>query len=125
MNNFLSGMCRYVVPGDLTVGQFINVVRKRIQPPPERAIVVFVQNNQPAATMADIYAENRDNEDGLLYLTYRRVSDCCLAALLRQTIHGAHAYSFILPFNNIRLSRPYVVRTTCSRIIYGGILFTF
>ncbi|CAL5417531.1 unnamed protein product [Camellia sinensis] len=45
---------RYLVPADLTVGQFVYVVRKRIK---------------LAALMSAIYEENKD-EDGFLYMTY-------------------------------------------------------
>lgn len=39
--------CRYLVPADLTVGQFVYVVRKRIKLSPEKAIFVFVKNTLP------------------------------------------------------------------------------
>ncbi|KAG2645664.1 hypothetical protein PVAP13_2KG436800 [Panicum virgatum] len=38
---------KYLVPADLTVGQFIYVVRKRIKLSPEKAIFVFVKNTLP------------------------------------------------------------------------------
>ncbi|KAJ1458450.1 autophagy protein Atg8 ubiquitin like-domain-containing protein [Pelagophyceae sp. CCMP2097] len=38
---------KYLVPADLTVGQFIYVIRKRIKLPPERAIFIFVDNVIP------------------------------------------------------------------------------
>ena len=38
---------KYLVPADLTVGQFIYVIRKRIKLPPERAIFIFVNNVIP------------------------------------------------------------------------------
>ncbi|MBA0724051.1 hypothetical protein Golax_020762, partial [Gossypium laxum] len=61
----------YLVPADLTVGQFVYVVRKRIKLSAEKAIFVFVKNTLPptAALMSAIYEENRD-EDGFLYMTY-------------------------------------------------------
>ena len=40
-------MGRYLVPGDLTVGQFVYVIRKRIKLTPEKAIFVFVGNVLP------------------------------------------------------------------------------
>lgn len=63
--------CRYLVPSDLTVGQFVYVVRKRISLPPEKAIFVFVKNSLPptAALMSSIYEKNKD-ADGFLYVTY-------------------------------------------------------
>ncbi|KAG6392033.1 hypothetical protein SASPL_146236 [Salvia splendens] len=62
---------RYLVPADLTVGQFVYVVRKRIKLSAEKAIFVFVKNILPptAAMMSAIYEENKD-EDGFLYMTY-------------------------------------------------------
>ena len=59
------------MPADLTVGQFIYVIRKRIKLPPERAIFIFVDNVIPptAALMSTVY-EVRKDEDGFLYITY-------------------------------------------------------
>ncbi|KAF7150831.1 hypothetical protein RHSIM_Rhsim02G0106700 [Rhododendron simsii] len=71
--NFDVGYCAaiYLVPADLTVGQFVYVVRKRINLSAEKAIFVFVKNTLPptAALMSAIYKENKD-EDGFLYMTY-------------------------------------------------------
>ncbi|CAO1941886.1 unnamed protein product, partial [Urochloa humidicola] len=62
---------KYLVPADLTVGQFIYVVRKRIMLSPEKAIFVFVNNTLPptASLMSALYEENKD-ADGFLYMTY-------------------------------------------------------
>ncbi|KAG6506090.1 hypothetical protein ZIOFF_031405 [Zingiber officinale] len=62
---------KYLVPADLTVGQFVYVVRKRIKLSAEKAIFIFVKNSLPptAAMMSAIYEENKD-EDGFLYMTY-------------------------------------------------------
>ncbi|CAN1165728.1 Autophagy-related protein 8C [Linum perenne] len=62
---------KYLVPADLTVGQFVYVVRKRIKLSAEKAIFVFVKNTLPptAAMLSAIYDENKD-EDGFLYMTY-------------------------------------------------------
>ena len=40
-------VCRYLVPADLTVGQFVYVIRKRIKVSPEKAIFMFVKNVLP------------------------------------------------------------------------------
>lgn len=45
--NFDSSILRYLVPADLTVGQFVYVVRKRIKLGAEKAIFVFVKNTLP------------------------------------------------------------------------------
>jgi len=62
---------KYLVPADLTVGQFVYVIRKRIKVSPEKAIFMFVKNVLPptAALMTDIYEDHKD-EDGFLYITY-------------------------------------------------------
>jgi hypothetical protein len=38
---------KYLVPADLTVGQFVYVIRKRIKLSPEKAIFIFVKNVLP------------------------------------------------------------------------------
>jgi len=62
---------KYLVPSDLTVGQFVYVVRKRIKLDAEKAIYIFVNNVLPptAAFMSALYEEQKD-PDGFLYLTY-------------------------------------------------------
>ncbi|GAB2298896.1 Autophagy- protein 8C [Dionaea muscipula] len=62
---------KYLVPADLTVGQFVYVVRKRVKLGAEKAIFVFVKNTLPptGALMSAVYNENKD-EDGFLYMTY-------------------------------------------------------
>ena len=62
---------KYLVPADLTVGQFVYVIRKRIKLSAEKAIFIFVDNVLPptGAIMSAIYDEKKD-EDGFLYVTY-------------------------------------------------------
>eukprot|EP00483_Globobulimina_turgida_P002566 UN02570 len=62
---------KYLVPYDLTVGQFVYVIRKRLQLTPELAIFCFVNNTLPSTgkLMSQIYKEYKD-EDGFLYTTY-------------------------------------------------------
>jgi GABA(A) receptor-associated protein len=62
---------KYLVPNDLTVGQFIYIIRKRISLEPDKAIFIFVKNNLPAPArdIVEIYKEYKD-EDGFLYVTY-------------------------------------------------------
>lgn len=62
---------KYLVPADLTMGQFVYVIRKRIKLLPDAAIFIFVNNTLPpaAALMAQVYKEHAD-EDGFLYVTY-------------------------------------------------------
>ena len=62
---------KYLVPQDLTVGQFVYIIRKRIKLSPEKAIYLFINNILPptAALMSSIYEDQKD-EDGFLYITY-------------------------------------------------------
>lgn len=62
---------KYLVPGDLSVGQFVYVIRKRIRLPSEKAIFIFVNDILPptATLMSTIYEEHKD-EDGFLYVLY-------------------------------------------------------
>jgi GABA(A) receptor-associated protein len=62
---------KYLVPSDLTVGQFVYVIRKRVKLSAEKAIFIFVNNALPptASLMSTIYEENKD-EDGFLYVQY-------------------------------------------------------
>lgn len=52
---------KYLVPSDLTVGQFVYVIRKRIKLAPEKAIFIFVDEVLPptAALMSAIYEEHK------------------------------------------------------------------
>lgn len=62
---------KFLVPYDLTLGQFVYVIRKRIRLSPTEAIFIFIRNVLPttSATVSEIYAEHHD-EDGFLYATY-------------------------------------------------------
>ncbi|XP_015083208.1 autophagy-related protein 8f isoform X1 [Solanum pennellii] len=62
---------KYLVPADLTVGQFVYVIRKRIKLSAEKAIFIFIDNVLPptGAIMSAIYDEKKD-DDGFLYVTY-------------------------------------------------------
>jgi GABA(A) receptor-associated protein len=62
---------KFLVPCDLTVGQFVYVIRKRMKMPPEKAIFIFVHNQIPmqSTLMSTIYDQSKDN-DGFLYIKY-------------------------------------------------------
>mmetsp|Transcript_21920 Transcript_21920/g.38816 ORF Transcript_21920/g.38816 Transcript_21920/m.38816 type:complete len:142 (+) Transcript_21920:230-655(+) len=62
---------KYLVPQDLTVGQFVYVIRKRVKVESEKAIYIFINNVLPptAALMSSIYEQRRD-KDGFLYIVY-------------------------------------------------------
>lgn len=62
---------KYLVPNDLTVGQFMYVIRKRINLEPEQAIFIFINGTLPATStlVSQIYDEQKD-DDGFLYVEY-------------------------------------------------------
>ena len=62
---------KFLVPGDLTLGQFVFVIRKRINLSPEKALFLFVGNTLPTtgSLMREIYQLHKD-EDGFLYTIY-------------------------------------------------------
>jgi GABA(A) receptor-associated protein len=62
---------KYLVPSDLTAGQFLYVIRKRMKLSPEKAIFIFINNTLPASgdLMNQIYNAHKD-EDGFLYVIY-------------------------------------------------------
>ena len=62
---------KFLVPTDLTFGQLIGVVRKRINISKEKAIFLFCQNTIPASsTVVGMVYESFKDEDGFLYLEY-------------------------------------------------------
>ena len=62
---------KYLIPKDLTIGQFIYVLRKHIELFPGETIFIFINNILPpsTATIDSIYQKNQ-NEDGFLYINY-------------------------------------------------------
>lgn len=61
---------KFLVPSDITVAQFIFIIRKRIKLTAEKAIFVFVNNTLPptSETIGSLYEKNKD-EDQFLYCT--------------------------------------------------------
>jgi GABA(A) receptor-associated protein len=63
---------KYLVPHDLTVGQFLHVIRKRIKIGPSESIFLYVNDNiltPTSSTMVSLYKQHKD-DDGFLYLSY-------------------------------------------------------
>ncbi|KAL5021174.1 hypothetical protein ScPMuIL_000329 [Solemya velum] len=62
---------KFLVPSDISVAQFMWIIRKRIQLPSEKAMFLFVGKILPqsSASMGQIYEEHKD-EDGFLYIAY-------------------------------------------------------
>ena len=62
---------KYLVPSDLTMGQFTYVVRKRIKLSPEHAIFLMVDGCMlpTSLSMTSVYDKYKD-KDGFLYVSY-------------------------------------------------------
>ena len=62
---------KYLVPKNITVGQFVDTVRKRTRVKSYQALFVFVNGVLPptSSTMLDVYNEHHE-EDGFLYVIY-------------------------------------------------------
>lgn len=62
---------KFLVPSDFTLGQFLSIIRKRIEITEQESIYLFVNNILPPTSdmMAKIYNEHK-HEDNFLYLNY-------------------------------------------------------
>jgi len=62
---------KFLIPKDLTVGQFLFVIRKKINLKPEIAVFLFTNNSIPSTNemIGNLYANNK-SEDGFLYMEY-------------------------------------------------------
>ena len=62
---------KYLVPSDLTIGQFIYVIRKRIKLNADQSMFLFIRNIIPptSALVGELFHEHKD-EDGFLYISY-------------------------------------------------------
>ncbi len=62
---------KFLVPRDLTLGQFIYVVRNQMKMTSDKALFIFVGNFLPTTSMlmSEIYAQHR-SADGFLRVVY-------------------------------------------------------
>ena len=62
---------KFLVPGDLSISQFVYIIRRRMALSPETAIFLFVAGTLPTTTslMKELYATYKD-QDGFLYIQY-------------------------------------------------------
>ena len=62
---------KFLVPDDLTIGQFIFVIRKRLKLTPEKALFIFINNKlvPTHSLISQIYNDEKD-EDNFLYINY-------------------------------------------------------
>jgi len=62
---------KYIVPNDLTFGQFIYIIRKRLQLSPEKALFIFNNNTLfPSSENIGTIYHTYKHEDGFLYMSY-------------------------------------------------------
>ena len=63
---------KFLVPKELTMGQFIFIVRKRLKISPTKAIFVMTESGVmvPTATLMSTVDEQHANVDGFCYLIY-------------------------------------------------------
>ena len=63
---------KFIVPDSITAGQFLSIIRKKIEITPEQALFIFINKDiLPAhsTTMGTLYHQYK-NEDGLLEIQY-------------------------------------------------------
>ena len=63
---------KYLVPKDLTMGQYMHVIRKRLKLDPSIGIFLFLNNSvlvNSSESMKSCY-ENYKDDDGFLYIHY-------------------------------------------------------
>tara|TARA_B110000902_G_C13812190_1_gene400288 strand:- start:30 stop:377 length:348 start_codon:yes stop_codon:yes gene_type:complete len=62
---------KYLVPKDMTIGQFVYVIRKRIKLDTSEALFVMIDNTLESSNrlLGQVY-DDKANKDGFLYITY-------------------------------------------------------
>ena len=61
---------KYLAPKDLTFGQFLYVIRGKLNLPPEKALFMFVNNTIPSTSdlIETVYDKQKD-KDNFLYIS--------------------------------------------------------
>lgn len=62
---------KFLCPGDLTIGQFLFIIRNRMKLASEKALFVFINDSLPPTNtlIKQVYHQFRQ-EDGFLYMSY-------------------------------------------------------
>jgi GABA(A) receptor-associated protein len=62
---------KFIAPADLTVGQFIYIVRRRLELTSEKTLFLFINGTLPTtSTLISQLYEYHKAEDGFLYMIY-------------------------------------------------------
>ncbi|KAI3732539.1 hypothetical protein L1987_63745 [Smallanthus sonchifolius] len=62
---------KYLVPRDMSMGQFIHILSSRLHLSPGKALFIFVQNTLPqTSSLIESVYESFKDEDGFLYMCY-------------------------------------------------------
>jgi GABA(A) receptor-associated protein len=117
---------KYLVPSDLTVGQFHYVIRKRIKLAPEKALFLFCSNSIPpnAALMSTVYEEQKDEVRELIcvfeeIISSNAVSHLSFSILFHRTV------SFMCNILENPLSVELMITYCSFRCIMDETNFTF
>ncbi|KVH94554.1 autophagy-related protein 8i-like [Cynara cardunculus var. scolymus] len=62
---------KYLVPRDMSIGQFIHILSGRLHLSPGKALFIFVDNTLPqTSSLIESVYESFKDEDGFLYMCY-------------------------------------------------------
>ena len=63
--------CKFLVPKDMSIGQFVYIIRKRIKLDSTQTLFIMINNKLPSSSklVSQIYDNDKD-EDGFLYVIY-------------------------------------------------------
>lgn len=64
---------KYLVPNDLTIGQFLYVIRKRMRLNPNQSLCLFINYKMISSSelLGQVYYQEKDS-DGFLYIQYSK-----------------------------------------------------
>ena len=62
---------KFLVPGDLSLGQFVYIIRKRLTMSSEQALFLYINNSLPTTgtLIKELYSQHMEN-DGFIYILY-------------------------------------------------------
>lgn len=77
----LCSKIKYLIPGDITVGQLLTIIRRNMTLPPDVAIFIFCNNILPSTNtlISELYSIHKE-DDGFTYITYTGESTFGFAA---------------------------------------------